>query len=293
MGELIPFGGLRALEADQRVPLEGALSADDLYLDDATIRGRNGYRSVLPASTTIGLSGEMPQLLYRFRTSDTSARTVVVAGGYVYLLTDPSSDLASDGTLTSLGSAFGATAKISAAQVGGYLYLCSDESGVAWRRIKPDYTMETLTYFPDPNKPTSSFSSLSMFVYRSEAGLTYTDSNLQRDTTVMLSTWFNCCGIAGATTDPPAGAYTQIKLAANADWSGAEWVLFVLRFERYCLRLSLWTRTSRSPSWRMRRLSSCQQPTLTGWGPSTSVLSRNVVGTGIQAGLARYSWTRS
>src|SRR5438105_3329042 len=91
--ETIPFGGLRALEADELVGLDVALDATNCVVDDGTLRGRNGYRSI--SGGDIG-SGAV-QGLWRFRPSAASARSVAVQGGHVWTVTDPSSETATDG----------------------------------------------------------------------------------------------------------------------------------------------------------------------------------------------------
>lgn len=152
----------------EKVPVGKAIDALNCYLDDESISGRNGYRAITAAA--IG-SGQV-QGVWRFRPSSTSARTIVVRGGHIYVVTDPSSETASDGSATDLGLVFGTTSNISAAQDGKYLYIASDESPANWKRINPSYALESITSLPQPAQPTVTTSALTLTLLSSLASPT-------------------------------------------------------------------------------------------------------------------------
>ncbi len=116
--EEIQFGGLAALEADEKVAVGQALDATNCYVDDNSVRGRNGYRAATAAAVGSGTA----QGLWRYRPNGTAARTVVGRGGHVYAVTDPFGETVSDGAATDLGGPFGISSNLSAAQLGKYLY---------------------------------------------------------------------------------------------------------------------------------------------------------------------------
>ena len=113
----IPFGGLHAQEANERVPLQAAIEALNCVLDDSTIRGRAGYTGTTAAAIGTGTV----QGCWRFRPNATTARVVVARGGHIYLVTDPSSEVATDGVVTDLGVLFNTTSSVSGVQRFRYL----------------------------------------------------------------------------------------------------------------------------------------------------------------------------
>lgn len=155
--EELQFGGLASLYADERIPITASIDASDCYLDDGAIRGRNGYRNALAA-----LVSASPQGIWRFRPTANTVRTVVVANGHIYTITDPSTETASDGVKTDLGAKFGSGDKISGVQLGKYLYLSNDQAtNVLWR-VKPDFSVEQISVIPKGLAPTVALSSLSV-----------------------------------------------------------------------------------------------------------------------------------
>jgi hypothetical protein len=105
--EDVKVGGLASREFDERVPFDRALVCQDCYVDRDGIQGRNGYQ--VAHTGTVGVTSL--QALARYRPSATSARTVAVAGGKVYTITDPTSEAATDGmaAMAGVGSITGAT----------------------------------------------------------------------------------------------------------------------------------------------------------------------------------------
>ena len=210
--EEIQFGGLAALEADEKVPVGQALDATNCYVDDNSVRGRNGYRAV----TGAGVGSGIVQGLWRYRPSGTAARTVAVRGGHIYVVTDPSGETVSDGAATDLGSPFGTAANISAAQLGKYLYVASDEAGAIWRRVNSAFALESITTLPQPAAPTVAAGSLTLTLLSSlpapvtAGGATATASG--------ITDWTHIAGAIGGTA-----VYT---LSADQDWSATKW-LFV------------------------------------------------------------------
>jgi len=210
--EEIVFGGLAALEADEKVPVSQALDATNCYVDDRSIRGRNGYRAATAAAVGSGAA----QGLWRYRPSSTSARTVAVRGGGVNIVTDPSAETNADGSAAALGNPFGSSANIAAAQLGKYLYIASDEAGAIWRRVNPSFALESITTLPQPNPPTASAGSLALTLLSAlpapptAGGAVVAASG--------ISDWSHISGPIGGTA-----AYT---LSADQDWSAMTW-LFV------------------------------------------------------------------
>jgi hypothetical protein len=96
----VKVGGLASREFDERVPFDRALVCQNCYVDRDGIQGRNGYRAA--HASTVGAANV--QAVARYRPSATSARTVAVAGGRVYTLTDPSNETASDGVVAVAGT---------------------------------------------------------------------------------------------------------------------------------------------------------------------------------------------
>lgn len=229
MGELsaIPIGGVEALLGDELVGFDSALEAHNCYVDDGQISGRNGYRSILPSATAIGSGSDVPQGVWRFRPSLSSARTIVVAAGTVYLVTDRSAEGLSDGTVTSLGNVFGATATVSGVQSGRYFYLFSDESPTKSVRITPSYTLEVMTSLSAPTDvthtlakpqtvrytmtPVTSTSPACYVSHVSPGGATYSDF------------WF-VYGSPTQRTRPPQGGYLTFDLGATQDWSSYAYI---------------------------------------------------------------------
>lgn len=228
----IPIGGLYRLNEDELNGPADALEAYNCYLDTGGIKGRNGYRSVLGESTLIGSGSDAAQGLWRFRVSPDSARFVVVAGGNVRTVTDPTSDDASDGAIYNTASGvFGASARVSAAQLGDYLYITSDDNPPVWRRLKPDYSIETIAIYQPPTSHSVSFGSYAWSIYRTMVGLgqaTVTATGCAWNTTAtgLQSDWYAIVGTGGPTTNPVDGAVAKITFTTPIDASGCDWVAF-------------------------------------------------------------------
>ncbi len=172
----VPFNGMELREVPEKVPFSQAIVASDCLLDQDQIEGRYGYRAVTAAA--IGTT-EVPQHSDRFRPSPTCATNVQVTGGKVISVTDPSTLTASDGSASTLGTPFGATAKISGAQLNASYYLGTDEANVAMRRINDNgscsLSLESLLAIPQGAKPTAGQSGA--LTWTAFSGLTQTQSN--------------------------------------------------------------------------------------------------------------------
>ena len=210
--EEIVFGGLAALEADEKVPVGQALDATNCYVDDMSLRGRNGYRAVTAAPVGAGTV----QGLWRYRPNGTSVRTVVVRGGQVNLVTDPSTELLSDGTATALATPFGASANISAAQLGKYLYVASDEAGAIWRRVNPAFALESIVPLAPPAAPFVVAGTLTLTLLSSLAAPTTAGGAVVGASGV--ADWPTISGTIGGTV--------VYDLGIDYDWSSTKW-LFV------------------------------------------------------------------
>lgn len=225
----VPLGGLRSLESDEVIGIDSAIKAADCYLENSVIEPRSAYRDA--TNTKAGVSGDSVQHLGRFRPSASSARTVFVVGGGVNVITDPSSNLLSDGVITGVATPFAGTAKISGVQLGSNYYLATDESGVAARRMLSDYTLETIDSIPQGAQPTAAVTGPAFSKYRVDsATISHTASSgasVQTGTSGIPSTWYAIMDNAG-TGDPAVGEYVDFKLAAAQDWTGCNWVLFAV-----------------------------------------------------------------
>lgn len=222
----VPFGGLQQREADERVPFEYAIRASDCELDEDTVKGRSAYRSILTALATVGASGT-PQAMARFRPSLTSAKTVVVVGGSVYVVTDPTTETASDGaaSLVSAG-AFGTTDLISMAQLGRYMYIGSDNASKPMQRMDSAYTLQTLETISQGIKPVlQAFNNLAFTLFKDLSAPTavacvFGTSGIPAG----ASTWRSVT-LTGANDDPLTGATCLFNLGANFDASAYDWLV--------------------------------------------------------------------
>lgn len=206
----LDFTGLHSLDVDERVPVNMALQAYNCNTDNGSIRGRHGYRKAVTAA--IG-SGQV-QGLARFRPGS-SARTVVVRAGEIYTVTDPTSETATDGvaSLIAGGPHFTTTEEVSIAQLGQYLYLGGNTSA-SWKRLKPDFTLETLTPLPALTA-TGSTSTPSNVLYSAHT----INASLGGATANYLSSgWYVLSNATG-------GGNIVVDLNAAVDYSGYDWLL--------------------------------------------------------------------
>lgn len=226
----VPFGGYRNREARQRTPFDAALTASDCVLDDDSVKGRNGYRDLTGA--TFGSSGDSVQGMWRYRPDRDSARTVVVAGGGVNLVTDPTSQTASDAAVSGLATPFAGTAAISGAQLGTSFYLGTDESAVAMRRVNwtspSTYALESLEAIPKFDKPLGAVSTTLSWSLFSALTPTYTGTIVVQTSantgfTNMDSAWRGFAATNNGADDPIQGAaatydITTPVVATSYDW---------------------------------------------------------------------------
>lgn len=230
MLELVPIGGLQAFDTDELIPLSEALDATDCITEDNAIRGRSGSRLAL--ASAIAGSGN-PQGLIRFRPSRSAARSVALLDGKVYVVTDPTSETASDGSAALVGAPFGASAELSMAQLGRYLYIATDEANVAWRRLSSDFTtLESLDSLPQPAKPTGSKSSAPAFVSYRTAGYANAvagGAGVQTGIGQLPADWHAITNGAGG--ECPVDGMVTYTLPNDSgqtgqDWRGYGWVIF-------------------------------------------------------------------
>lgn len=207
----IPFSGIQTLVDDDLVGIDEAVLAENCFIDDDTIRPRNGYRAA--TSSIIG-SGDV-QGIWRFRPSASSARTVVVAGGTVHTVTDPPND-PTTGAVSTIGTAFGTNANVSAAQLQQYLYICADEN-TPMQRLTPAYTLETLGMLAKGASPTVSFSSLSVLKFSNLASgvLTNATSNIINTDYYQI-------------TPSIAGGGVVYDYGSNQNWLGINWLMVIV-----------------------------------------------------------------
>jgi hypothetical protein len=146
----------------------------------------------------------------------------VVAGGHVYLITDPSSETASDSSVTDLGLVFGATDNISGAPLTSNFYLATDNATPKWVRINSGFTLETLAQLPTAAIPTFTLSQPSLKLFSglpaptTAGGVTVTSSG--------VSNWYNVQGSIGGTATYDL---TNGGAISAYNWANTKW-LFVL-----------------------------------------------------------------
>lgn len=187
----IPLVGLSALNDPHLNTLGEALIVSNCDTDHDAVEGRGGYRSALPGA--ISGSG-VPQLFIRFRPSAQSQRFVAVIGGSIYLITDPSSETASDGTVTLLmASAYSATENVCAAQLNASMYLCNETTPAVAYRITSDYTLHLLASLPQAVQPTFTLSTLAVTQLH---GLSTTGTTLTIGTSTVAG-WDQISGAIG------------------------------------------------------------------------------------------------
>jgi hypothetical protein len=215
----ILFKGLRALELDERVPLEYALEASNCYVDHGGIEGRNGYRSVCASALTTGAM----QSLSRFRTSATFARTLAVVAGTVFAVSDPSSETAADGAIQNVATPFGSTAAISAAQLGKFTYLASDDPNVAWRRARQNgsvVALDTLSTLAKGVQPTGTVTSPSVVIYSTSGSWTLSASVTKQAVGSPADWWV----FQRTAVHPIAGDTATYTLPADVDMRSFSWL---------------------------------------------------------------------
>lgn len=205
-----------AREADELVPIERAILAQDCILDRDVIESRNGYRKA-SAAALVGTGTN--QAASRFRPSNTSAKNVAAIGGTLYTVTDPSSEILKDGTVAALAGAphFGTGANVAMAQLGTYLYCAPDEGG-AWRRVKSDFTVESISPLSKITGAVASTSTPSQVIYSAHT-VTGNGTGAVLDTNYLSSGWYRL------TSATPQG-YINITLNTAVDYTGHAWILF-------------------------------------------------------------------
>ena len=208
----IAFGGMQSLEADELVRIDQSQIAENCVLDDDTIRPRNGFRALTPAP--LATSGQT-QGIWRFRPSPTSARTIVCIAGTVYQITDPASET-TQGVATTVATVFGATANVSAAQLGKYLYMCADD-GTAMQRMDSSFTLSTLGILPKAAVPAFALSTLAVTKFNGLAAGTLTNAT----SAVQNTDYF---GI----TPTAIGGGVVYDLGSDQSWTSINWLMVVL-----------------------------------------------------------------
>lgn len=173
--------------------------------------GRNGYRSVLAGALT---GAGTPQFIGRFRPSLTSQRIVVVCNGNVYLITEATSETASNGSVTTLASGtYGSTDNVCGAQLGQNFYLNNDSVPNTAIRIDSGYALHALLSLPTPAVPTFTLSALSIITLH---GLSTTGTTLTIGSST-VSGWDQISGTIGN-----VAIYT---FATTYNWSEITWLM--------------------------------------------------------------------
>lgn len=207
----IPLTGFHALDNAHLLQLFQGQVVSDCFTDTDAVEGRGGYRSAL-AGAIVG-SG-IPQFFGRFRPSATSQRFIGVVGGNIYLITEPTSETASDGVATLLmAAAFGVTDNVCGAQDNANFYLCNDTTPAIAYRLISDYSLHLLGSLPQAAQPTFSLSTLSVTKLN---GLSSTGTTLTIGASGVTD-WINLSGTIGL-----VGVYT---FAGTFNWSNIAWLM--------------------------------------------------------------------
>jgi hypothetical protein len=224
----VPIAGLGGLSSEEIIPFEEALEAIDCYVDDGTVAGRNGYRSLTDQAAV----GSGVQGMWRFRpqkdvyTNDPCSCWIVVCQGYVYTVTDPTTTALSDGDSNYLGQPFGVNDIISATQLGRYMYLASDKG--VWQRVKWEsiggWSLEEVVSLPQPPAPVLSSLSNPVGTKHLFDGGTFTMSYDTCDGALWGSThWYEITDTAG-TGGAPTGSTVTIEFQDPMNWTLTDWM---------------------------------------------------------------------
>lgn len=230
----ISFGGLESREIPERVPFEAAITCADCILDRDQIEGRSAYRDIIGSA----IGGSAPQHLDRFRPDSSSARTVVVRGGQVHVVTDPSTVTASDGVASSLGTPFGTGDLISGAQLNDTYYLATDQSTgmqrITWT-TPSTYTLSAIPNFPQPTGlSAASVQQPAWYIYRDLDGVAGSNNGVTsvsgciKSTTLITGTnsthIYGITGAGGDGTDPTEGATLIWTYNSDQNWAAYDWM---------------------------------------------------------------------
>lgn len=218
------FGGLSALLADERVNLGEAIEAHNCYVDNGTVRGRNGYRAIIGSgSTPTQLTGTTPQALARYRDGADFARTIAVIGGSIISITDPTSETASDGTQLTLSTPFQGGDYISCAQLGRYMYVASNQQRANWYRVTPALTVETMGFLEKGVKPTNTTTGLSLVKVTALAAPGRAGGAVE---TLAFTDWHTVDD--GAGNKCPISGNLTYNFGSDQDLSGVNWICVVV-----------------------------------------------------------------
>ena len=219
--EMIPFGGRSATKHPHLIGLDKSLIASDCFVDDDTISGRSGYRSLLIAAI-VGTG--TPQFMGRFNPTLSSVRTVIVISGDVWIVTDASSSTASDATATKIGTGtFGSTDNISGTQLGENFYLATDNATAKWVRIDSSFALHVLAQLPTAPIPSYFLSTLDLIYFNSLAAPTLSGITVSG---TGVTNWESLAGTTGSTAqyDLTTGGGPTL----GYDWANTTWLMMTI-----------------------------------------------------------------
>ena len=220
----VPFGGYAALNDPHLLHLQEAFTITDCYTDYDSVIGRNGYRSAL--ASYIASTG-LCQHFGRFVVSATSERIVVVIGGNIYLITEPSTETASDGSVTTLATGtFGSTDNVCGVAHGTNYYLNNDATTNTSVRINSSYSLEALIALPTAALPSYTPSQLGIIFFGDYAVnhgyWTLSGMSAVHATPTALNGWTTLNGSPGSTATYDL---THGGAISAYNWGNLQWLM--------------------------------------------------------------------
>lgn len=210
----LPQGNLRFLV---RVLLS-EIATQDLQFTVSNIKAQPRV-----LNTTASLRG-----VWRYRPSAGSARLVYCVDGTIYVLTDPSSDTASDGVQTQLtGSPFTASENVCGTQHGKYFYLFGDGADRPITRITPAYVLETVQSIPKPSQPSVNHISTTFHKFTDTSFVSTVSATNGAGYQVQWTDWHLILNAALNDRCPDGGTITY-TFAADQNWTGCKWLAVVV-----------------------------------------------------------------
>jgi hypothetical protein len=212
----VPFAGLANRGDDYLVGFDEALEASDCVLDTGAIKGRNGYRAVINGAGggAIAASGTV-QGMWRFRHNSTTSCIIAVVANVVYAISDPTTDTASDGTATALGTVSGFSGlRVSGAQHGRYLYLTANGTWVRVKYTGSAYSYETIVVPAKGPAPSATLAAAAVQVFSAlvAAGATKADAG-GASSAALYTDWYEVTN--GSSGDCPVGGSVKFSLTSG------------------------------------------------------------------------------
>lgn len=212
------FGGLLSSVNESKVRFDRATKANNCILDQDVVEKRGGFRPMMannyPLSPT--LLGKKIHGLWRHKPNN----YCFTEGGDLYTIGDCTSKESIDSFVSSTPSLF-SNSPISCTELGKFLYMTDS---VVWKRIATS-TIETLVSLQKGTVPVLTFNSQSFTKFKDLSTTPVVNGGSNYST---YATDWHRIQNTGNNAPCPDGGSIQYKLDANTDWSGVEWVAFVI-----------------------------------------------------------------